>query len=63
MSERDRHQHRVARPEHIPGDEGRIDTTDRIHRQLFSDYVPAHRHLRPPPPPERTVGQRSRDYR
>lgn len=54
---------RSALPEHISVDDGRVDTTERIHRALFSDYVPSHRHLRPPPPPERTVGQSRRDYR
>lgn len=63
MIERNPYQHRAARPEHTSADESRIDTTERIHRQLFSDYAPAHRHLRPPQPPGRAAGQDGRNYR
>lgn len=63
MIERDRHQHRSERLEHISADEGRADTTGRIHRHLFSDYASTHRHVRPPHPPGLAAGQDGRNYR
>ena len=63
MIERDRHQHKSERLEHISADEGQINTTERIHRYLFSDYAPTHRHVRPPHPPGLAAGQDGRNYR
>lgn len=64
MIERDRHQHKSERLEHISADEGRINTTECIHRAcLFSDYAPTHRHVRPPHPPGLAAGQDGRNYR